>query len=160
MLAAKISRFMSRSLRGTPTAFLVAMLLALPRPAAAHPSPFSYLDVIFRDGAIEGTLVVHVIDAAHELGITPPESLLENDVAERTREQLGAILKPRLMLRSDHRLDIQWISLEVLRDDAALRLKYRISNESPGALTVLTNLFPYDPLHQTCVNIYEKGELK
>jgi hydrogenase/urease accessory protein HupE len=64
------------------------------------------------------------------------------------------------MLRSDHRLDIQWISLEVLSDDAALKLKYRIANESPGALTVVTTLFPYDPQHQTFVNIYEKGELK
>src|SRR5215207_5829896 len=127
---------MSRLSRRALTAIFLAALLALPRAAAAHPAPFSYLDVVFRDGAIEGTLVIHVIDAAHELGITPPERLLENDVAERTREQLGTLLKPRLMLRSDHRLDIQWTSLEVLRDDAALRLKYRIPNESPGALTV------------------------
>jgi hypothetical protein len=139
---------------------VVAASLAIARPAAAHPAPFSYLDVVFRDGGIEGTLVIHVIDAAHELGITPPERLLDNDVAERTREQLGAILKPRLILRSDHRLDLQWISLEVLRDDAALRLKYRIPNEQPGALTVTTRLFPYDPQHQTFINIYEKGELK
>ena len=151
---------MNRFIRRALTAVLVATVLALPRPAAAHPAPFSYLDVVFRDGAIEGTLVIHVIDAAHELGISPPERLLENDVAERTREQLGAILKPRLMLRSDRRLDIQWTSLEVLREDAALRLKYRIPNESPGSLTVLTRLFPYDPLHQTFINIYEKGELK
>jgi hydrogenase/urease accessory protein HupE len=151
---------MSRTIRAVLMAAVVALLLAVPRTAVAHPAPFSYLDVVFRDGASEGTLVVHVIDAAHELGITPPERLLENDVAERTREQLGAILKPRLMLRSDHRLDIQWISLEVLRDDAALKLKYRIPNESPGALTVVTNLFPYDAQHQTFVNIYEKGELK
>jgi hydrogenase/urease accessory protein HupE len=151
---------MPRLPRRTLTALLVAMLLALPLPAAAHPAPFSYLDVVFRDGHIEGTLVIHVIDAAHELGIAPPDRMLENDVAERTREQLGAILKPRLMLRSDRRLDIQWTSLEVLRDDAALRLKYRIPNESPGALTVLTQLFPYDPLHQTFINIYEEGELR
>jgi hydrogenase/urease accessory protein HupE len=142
------------------TAFLAVVLLALPRAAAAHPAPFSYLDVVFRDGGIDGTLVIHVIDAAHELGIAPPERLLENDVAARTREQLGGILKPRLMLRGSRRLDIQWTSLEVLREDAALRLKYRIPNESPGALTVLTQLFPYDPLHQTFINIYEKGELK
>jgi hydrogenase/urease accessory protein HupE len=139
---------------------LVAGLLIGARPASAHPAPFSYLDVVFRNGGIEGTLVVHVIDAAHELGITPPERLLENDVAESTREQLGAILKPRLTFRTDHRLDVQWTSLEVLRDDAALRLKYRIVNEEPGALTLLTQLFPYDPLHQTFINIYEKGELK
>jgi hydrogenase/urease accessory protein HupE len=151
---------MSRLTRRALTVVFVATLLALPRPAAAHPAPFSYLDVVFRDGFIEGSLVIHVIDAAHELGISPPERLLENDLAERVRERLGAILKPRLMLRSDHRFDIRWTSLEVLRDDAAMRLKYRIPNEDPGALTVLTKLFPYDPLHQTFINIYEKGELK
>ena len=54
---------MSRSTRRALTAVLFAALLALPRPAAAHPAPFSYLDVVFRDGSIEGTLVIHVIDA-------------------------------------------------------------------------------------------------
>jgi len=135
-------------------------MLALAPGASAHPSPFSYLDVVFRNGGIEGTLVVHVIDAAHELGINPPEQLLENAVAERTRAQLAAILTPRLTFRSDHRLDIQWTSLEVLRDDAALRLRYRIVNEEPGELTLDAKLFPYDPLHQTFINIYEKGELR
>src|SRR5215216_1717816 len=89
---------------GVAIACLVG-LFAFPLVAGAHPSPFSYLDVVFRNGGIEGTLVVHVIDAAHELNISPPERLLENQVAERTREQLAAILKPRLMLRSDHRLE-------------------------------------------------------
>ena len=77
-----------------------------------------------------------------------------------TRERLGALLKPRLLLRGDRRLDLQWTSLEVLRDDAALRLKYRIPNENPGALALDANLFPYDPLHQTFINIYEDGALK
>jgi hypothetical protein len=150
---------MSR-IRRALTAVFVAALLLMPHPAAAHPAPFSYLDVVFRNGAIEGSLVIHVIDAAHELGITPPERLMENDVAERTREQLGAILKPRLLLRSDRRLDLQWTSLEVLREDAALRLRYRIPNETPGSLTLDANLFPYDPLHQTFINVYEGGDLK
>ena len=46
----------------------------------------------------------------------------------------------------------------MLRDDAALRLRYRIPGEQPGALTIDTNLFPYDPVHQTFVNIYEQGD--
>jgi hypothetical protein len=159
-VAVKISRFMSSLRRAAVRIALVACALSYATPAAAHPAPFSYLDVVFRNGGIEGTLVVHVIDAAHELGIAPPERMLENEVAERTREQLGAILKPRLLLRSDRRLDIQWTSLEVLRDDAALRLKYRIPNENPGSLTLDANLFPYDKLHQTFINVFENGELK
>src|SRR5688572_26024258 len=77
-LAAKISRFMPRIRRAAFTLALVALALAAPRPAAAHPAPFSYLDVVYRNGGIEGTLVIHVIDAAHELGITPPEQMLDN----------------------------------------------------------------------------------
>jgi len=139
---------------------LAALMLTAASTAYAHPAPFSYLDVVFRNGGIDGTLVIHVIDAAHELGISPPERLLENAVAEEARERLGALLKPRLLLRGDRRLDLQWTRLEVLRDDAALRLKYWIPNENPGALALDANLFPYDPLHQTFINIYEDGALK
>ena len=64
------------------------------------------------------------------------------------------------MLRTDRRLTIQWTSLEVLREDMALRLKYRIQAEPSGSLTIDTNLFPYDPLHQTFINIYEDGSLR
>jgi len=58
--------------------------------ASAHPAPFSYLDIVFRDGGIEGTLVIHVIDAAHDLNITPFERLMENAVAESSRQAIAA----------------------------------------------------------------------
>jgi hypothetical protein len=138
----------------------VLVLFLCASPVAAHPAPFSYLDLVFRDGRIDGTLVVHVIDAAHDLGIAPPERLLDNAVAERERQRLAAILGPRLQLTTDHRLIPQWTSLELLRDDNALKLKFTIPGEQAGALTIDTNLFPYDPLHQTFVNIYEAGDLR
>lgn len=146
--------------RPLPAILVVTVLLLGAESAVAHPAPFSYLDVVFRNGGIEGTLVVHIIDVAHDLGISPPERMLENDVAERERERIGALLTPRLMLRSDRRLAPMWTSLEVLRDDLALRLTYRISQEQPGSLAIDTSLFPYDPLHQTFVNIYEEGQLR
>jgi hypothetical protein len=129
-------------------------------PAWAHPAPFSYLDIVLKDRGFEGTLVIHVIDAAHDLGITPFERLMESAVAEANRHKIADLLTPRLMLRTDRRLTIQWTSLEVLREDMALRLKYRIQAEPAGSLAVDTNLFPYDPLHQTFVNIYEEGSLR
>jgi len=129
-------------------------------PAWAHPAPFSYLDIVFKDGGVEGTLVIHVLDAAHDLGITPFERLMENAVAEANRQKIADLLTPRLMLRTNQRLMIQWTSLEVLREDSALRLKYRIQAEPSGSMTIDTDLFPYDPLHQTFVNIYEAGSLR
>jgi hydrogenase/urease accessory protein HupE len=135
-------------------------LVGVAGTAGAHPAPFSYLDVVFRNGGIEGTLVVHVIDIAHDLGIAPPDRLLDDAVAAAARERIGALLTPRLTLRGDQRLTIQWTSLEVLTNDTALRLRYRIPNVQVGALVVDASLFPYDPLHQTFVNLYEGTELR
>lgn len=140
--------------------FTALGLLASATAASAHPAPFSYLDIVFRNGNIEGTLVVHIIDVAHELGIAPPEKLLDETLIERERQRIGEILTPRVMLRTDHRLALQWQSIELMRDELALRLRYRIPNEHPGALTIDTNLFPYDPIHQTFINIYEDRELR
>jgi hypothetical protein len=47
-----------------------------------------------------------------------------------------------------------------MKEDLALRLTYRVEAGEPGALRVDTNLFPYDPVHQTFVNIYEGAELR
>jgi hydrogenase/urease accessory protein HupE len=41
-----------------------------------------------------------------------------------------------------------------------VRFRYRIPNADFGALTVDTNLFPYDPLHQTFINVYDEGQLR
>ena len=38
-------------------------------PAAAHPSPFSYLDVRLPGPAVELTVVAHILDMAHDLDI-------------------------------------------------------------------------------------------
>jgi hydrogenase/urease accessory protein HupE len=141
---------------------LVAALVVscLASSADAHPAPFSYLDVVFRNGGIEGTLVVHVIDIAHDLNITPVERLLDNDTVARERLRIADLLGPRIMLRTSRRLTFEWQSLELLRDEQAVRLKYRIAGERPGAVTIDTNLFPYDPNHQTFVNIYEGAALR
>jgi hypothetical protein len=150
---------MRRLIRAIPWLVLLQAMFGA-APALAHPAPFSYLDVVFTERGIEGTLVIHVIDAAHDLGITPFERLMDNSVAEANRQRIAELLQPRLTLRTDRRLAIQWISLEVLREDMALRLKYRIQAEPSGSMTIDTNLFPYDPLHQTFVNIYEDGSLR
>ena len=138
----------------------LALWLMLPALADAHPAPFSYLDIVFRNGGIEGSLVVHIIDVAHDLGISPPERLLENDVVAPERQRIAQMLTPRITLRTNRRLEPDWYSLEPLRDEQALRLRFRIPGEQPGALALDTNLFPYDPMHQTFINIYEGSELR
>ena len=135
-------------------------LLVSASSAVAHPAPFSYLDIVFRNGGIEGTLVIHIIDVAHDLNIAPVERLLDNETVARERQRIAELINPRIMMRTDRRLIPEWLSLELLREEQAVRLKYRIASQQPGALTVDTNLFPYDPNHQTFINIYEEGELR
>src|SRR5687768_4954538 len=137
-----------------------AVLVAGGVRASAHPAPFSYLDIVFRNGGIDGTLVVHIIDVAHDLGIQPVERLLDDRLVQSESERIGGLLQPRIQIRSNRRLTIEWQSVELLKEELALRLKYRIADEQPGAISVDTNLFPYDPIHQTFVNVYEEGELR
>jgi hypothetical protein len=143
-----------------PWLLALAMVGASAKAASAHPAPFSYLDLIFRNGNIDGTLVVHVIDVAHELKIEPPDRLLDRNLAGSVLERIGPILSPRLALRGGRPLAPMWTSVEPMPDDQALRLRFQIPGEEPGALAIDTNLFPYDPKHQTFVNIYESGELR
>jgi hydrogenase/urease accessory protein HupE len=141
---------------------LIAMfvvLLASAAPLAAHPAPFSYLDVVFRNGGIEGSLVVHMIDVAHDLGLKPAD-LLDDGLVQRERQRIYDLVAPRVVFEARERLTFEWTGIETLREETALRLRYRVPNQRPGALTVDTNLFPYDPVHQTFINIYEEGQLR
>jgi hydrogenase/urease accessory protein HupE len=136
------------------------LAFALARPAAAHPAPFSYLDIVFRNGNIDGTLVVHVIDIAHELKIDPPAKLLDPNVVGPLRQQITDVVTRGLLLQTNRRLSLSWVGVEPLPDDQALRMRFTIPREAPGLLTIDTNLFPYDSQHQTFINIYESDQLR
>lgn len=140
---------------------MFALCVLLPGvPASAHPAPFSYLDLVLRDGQIDGTLVVHVIDVAHDFGVEPPDRLLDRNVLGPDRQKIAAMLAPRITLRTTRRLVLEWTDVVAVPEDQALRLTFRVSREDPGALTIDTHLFPYDPNHQTFVNIYEGRDLQ
>jgi hydrogenase/urease accessory protein HupE len=138
-----------------PPVLAVLLLLALAPWAYAHPAPYSYLDIVFRGGNIDGTLVVHVIDIAHELKIDPPETLHDAATLERLRDRITGVITPGLLLEAGGRLEPSWTTIEPLPDDQAMRLRFRIPDQAPGALRIDTNLFPYDPQHQTFITIYE-----
>lgn len=141
--------------------FAPLLLLALAAsPAAAHPAPFSYLDLHLSTQAVTGTLVVHDLDVAHDLGVPSTESLLDPAVAARHRDALVALLAPRLSLALDGRPGaISWQGLDVAADRQGLRLAFAVTGGRPGRLGVYARVFPYDPAHQTFVNIHEDGTL-
>ena len=140
-------------------AFLVA-LLAAPSLASAHPAPFSYLDLRIASDVIEGTLVVHIIDVAHDLGIDQPEKLLERSVAYGNLDRLTALVTQRMVLRADQPLVLQWGDVDTIPERQALQLHFRIHTPRPATLGIHALMFPYDRLHQTFVNVYEDGGLR
>jgi len=132
-------------------------VLAFAAPARAHPIPFSYLDLRIERSAIEGTLVVHIFDAAHDLDIEPIERLLDPSVARQQAANLIALLSARLVVATDGRaLAGDWSQVEPIADRQSVRLHIRYPLTSPpGTMTVATVLFPYDPNHKTFLNVYE-----
>ena len=141
-------------------AFVTAWLLSAVA-ASAHPAPFSYLDLHLGAGGVSGTLVVHDLDAAHDLGVANADTLLDPAIAARYRDALIALLGPRLGLTLDNQpATITWGAIDVVPDRQSLRLAFTVSNARPGHVGIHAYLFPYDPIHQTFINIYEDSALK
>jgi hypothetical protein len=131
-----------------------------PAAADAHPAPFSYLDLRLNASGIIGTLVVHDLDAAHDLGITEASTLLDPAVAAKNRDALVALLSPRLTLIFDGRTaTIQWGAIDVVPERQSVRLAFTVDGGVPGHTAIQAYLFPYDPIHQTFINLYENDEL-
>jgi hypothetical protein len=130
-------------------------------PADAHPAPFSYLDLRLSQGQLEGTLVAHVIDLGHDLNVTPADALFDPALAESKKEAILNLLRERLHFYADGRsLDHELMRIESLpdRQALALHLRFRVQTH-PGVLRIECRLFPYDPQHQTFLNVYEEGKL-
>jgi hydrogenase/urease accessory protein HupE len=139
----------------------VALSLYFAGAAAAHPAPFSYLDLHVDDSGLTGTLVVHDLDAAHDLGVASADSLLDPPTAARYRDSLVALLAPRLTLTLDGvPATITWGAIDVIPDRQSLRLAFTVSRARPGHIGINALIFPYDPIHQTFINIYEDTALK
>jgi len=139
----------------------LACALVTAGTASAHPAPFSYLDLVLDGSGLSGTLVVHDLDAAHDLGVANADTLLEPQTAARYRDALVALLGPRLSLTLDGSpATITWGAIDIVPDRQSLRLAFTVSDARPGHVGINAYLFPYDPIHQTFINIYEDTALK
>jgi len=141
---------------------LFISLGALAAPAAAHPVPFTFVDVRLEPGALELTLVAHVFDVAHELQLNPPERVLEPVVLNVHGSAIAALLRSRLQISVNGTplTESEWSAPAPLRERQSIQLTARYpTGGATGAVVVAVRLFPYDPNHQTFLNFYERGEL-
>ena len=142
-------------------ALLFLLAGSLIQNVRAHPVPFSYLDLRLDSGRIEGTLVAHIIDLAHDLEVAAPESLLDPGVAESKKNLVAELIRSRLSIFADGEpIELDLLSVEPLPDRQALKFELRVKAEHrPSLFTIKCNLFPYDPQHQTFLNVYDGGML-
>jgi hydrogenase/urease accessory protein HupE len=142
-------------------ACLLALLVWCSVPAGAHPAPFSFLDVRVEPDAVDVTVVVHVLDIAHELKV-PESALLDPSVLAPHTRAVVDLIRERLRLAVDRAdlVDGSWSAPEPVPDRHALRLRVRYkTGGAAGLVAVSAFLFPYDPVHQTFVNVYERESL-
>src|SRR5688572_6921092 len=86
-------------------AFFFCVLLGLvsASPASAHPSPFSYIDVRLPGAAVDLTVVMHIFDVAHDLGVPDEKLMLDPATLTARREALVALLQQRILVWVDGR---------------------------------------------------------
>ncbi|HTG13643.1 MAG TPA: HupE/UreJ family protein [Blastocatellia bacterium] len=141
---------------------LVLLTLGVLVPSVhAHPIPFSYLDIRINAGQAEGTLVVHIEDLAHDLNVERPEALLEAKVAASKKDAIAELVRTRLTVLADGQpVWLEVLRVEPLADRQAISCELRFNTKAkPGALRLECALFPYDPQHQTFLNVYEEDHL-
>lgn len=141
--------------------FVIAAVCLWPRAAAAHPVPFSYLDLRLQANVIEGTLVAHIFDLAHDLNIEPAERLLDPAVAAQQSAAIARLFAGRLTVTANGvTLTPQWSVAQIVPDRQSLRVALRLPMTGrAGTVAVAAIMFPYDPQHQTFLNIYEDSAL-
>ncbi len=151
----------SRTRRHSIALVLVALCATASIRLAAHPAPFSYLNVAIAGDGLSGRLVVHDLDAAHELGLDDPVRLSDPAFLQQHSAALARVLEPRLRFIADGR-GLPWTVTSTGRvpEQDAIALEWRApSAGTPGKLTIAAHLFPYDGNHQTFINVYESGAL-
>ena len=140
--------------------FLLAVGLA--RPLHAHPSPFSFIDVRVGSERLDLTLVAHVYDVGHDIDVQPPERLLDQGVLREHGARFAALVAERMHISVDG-VPVAigpWSSPEPLTDRQSLAIRTTATlTRPPGVVSIDAQLFPYDPVHQTFVNMYQGDRL-
>ncbi len=143
--------------------FIMAFIVAGGfQTAFAHDEPYSHVDIRLESNRAYGRVVAHMVDLAHEGGLEKPELLLEHTYAEKNLATLHKVLDSHVMITiNSEQIRPEWTSFEVVTDRKSLAFEWTASLPNPAArVEVLGPLFPYDPPHETYLNIYDNGIIR
>src|SRR5438552_5455520 len=143
---------------------LAVAVAALARavPAAAHPAPFSYIDLVLKPASVDVVVVAHIFDVAHDLGVDSSDKLLDPEFLRTRAANVTTLLQRRFALDVDQR-SIRCVSSggpEIVSERQSLKARFSCEiRQAAGTVAVQALMFPYDPAHQTFVNVYESSSL-
>lgn len=139
---------------------LIALALGA-TPAVAHDVPYSYLDLHLNGGAVEGRVAAHVVDLAHESGLVA-DSLRHPAYLSRERARVVPVFLERLDVRDGGKhLTVEPTRLDIVLDRGLVAMTFTSMLEHAGdGLEVRGPLFPYDPQHETYLNVFDGGKLR
>jgi hydrogenase/urease accessory protein HupE len=130
--------------------------------AVAHDEPYSHIDIRLEADRAHGKVMAHVIDLAHEGGLEKPELLLDSRYAEQNLATLHKVLDSHVVIKvNDEQIQPQWQSFQVVADRKSLAFDWVAPlSRAVAKVEVLGPLFPYDPPHETYLNIYDNGTIR
>jgi hypothetical protein len=131
------------------------------RDLAAHPLQFSFVDLHATAMRLDAAITVHAFDAAHDLGLGSEDLVLEDGFAARHGSRLTTLILARLTLVADGEpVRLHAIDVTVVPDQRAVVMRFERPLARPIASVQVTGvLFPYDPVHQTFVRLFEGGTI-
>src|ERR1700687_4308535 len=141
---------------------VAATCIGVAAAAAPPPAPFSFVDVRIQPASLDITVVAHIFDLGHDLGVEPPQLLLEPAVLSSRADAIATLVRTRLHLAADGQplAGGVWSAPLALPERQSIQLAGRFDLGSPpGRIAVATVMFPYDPAHQTFVNFYERDTI-
>ncbi|MBL1262598.1 HupE/UreJ family protein [Candidatus Methylomicrobium oryzae] len=146
--------------------FYVRIVLALlgmgASQAFAHSEPYSHLDIRLEPDRVHGKVLAHMVDLAREGGLEQPERLLDPAFAERNLAILHKVLDSHVLVKiNSEPVHFQWQAFQIVANRRSLSFEWTVPlSRSAGKVEVSSPLFPYDPPHETYLNIYENGEIR
>lgn len=103
-----------------------------------------------------------MVDLAHEGGLEKPERLLDRAFAEQNLVILHKVLDSHMLVKiNGEPAHFEWQSFRIAPNRRSLSFNWTLPlARSAGKVEVSSPLFPYDPPHETYLNIYENGEIR
>lgn len=150
------------------------MLVAITPPAlseveglAAHPTPFSNINVNVTEAGAEVTVIAYAFDFAAQMGLPSEAHAFDQAVVGAQYEQIAAFVAERLEIAVDGRklvaspIGVAWSSgsATTLGRAATIRIGFVGPGANAGGRTirVTVRFFPYDPLHESFLSVRRSG---